>query len=326
MILPVADTSPSPGSSSQPSAPSTLRYLREYKRLIGSPAAGSREASLLPKLLQMVQQAAHHTGGYGEADTGLVMMGLLGHTLAADDWGQSEAAGAPNGRSRQDECLPPWLLLAMVSAAQNHDRQQDHRRRAAGCPGFGGGDPATAATEARLREALERRVSESLRSLSSVRALLHDPAGSVRRPAADAGRGGGWRPSAEEESAGKLAAITAGVDPATALFEGTLREWLTCRRKGKGKAAALDGSGGWGGARELFEGMGGGGQAAGLGSERAAAPEVHAREAHNASGGAGALALAFRCEAAGEGETTVSLFEEKPVLAFCFHDDELFRE
>lgn len=229
------------------------------------------------------------------------MMGLLGQTLAADDRGKSGAAattaGGVNGKSGHDESLPPWLLLAMVSAAQNHGRQGGAAEEAGGVQGCssgggGGGDPATAAVEAGLREALELRVSESLRSISSVRALLQDPVGSARRSAADAGRGG-WRSYSDEEAASKLAAMTAGVDPATALFEGTLREWLACRRKGKGEAALDEDSGGTGG-----------GQWAGSGWERAAAPGAHAGETGMDSDDA-ALALAFRCEVAGDRETTV---------------------
>ncbi|CAM9644261.1 unnamed protein product, partial [Hapterophycus canaliculatus] len=73
------------GNPSHPSAPSTLRYLRDYKRLVDGPVGGAREASLLPELLRVAQQARHTDGN--EADRGLAMMGLLGHTLAADDRG-----------------------------------------------------------------------------------------------------------------------------------------------------------------------------------------------------------------------------------------------
>ncbi|CAM9900090.1 unnamed protein product [Scytosiphon promiscuus] len=300
------------GMSSRPSAPSILRYLRECKRLTGGSAGGAPDASLLPKLLQMVQQARRP--GDNEAERGFAMMGLLGHALAADDRGHSGGtAGATHGKSRHDESLPPWLILAMVSAAQKQGRRQGGGDAAEvgslqGCPGLGSGDPATAATEAGLRKALERRVSESLRSLGSARALLRDPVGTVRRPATDGGRES-WRSSADEEAASKLAAITADVDPATALFEGTLREWLACRRKGKGEAPSHAAAG----TREVLRSTGGA-QTMGSGSERSAAPGLPNSESRTASDDT-ALALAFRCEATGDGETM-----EIPFLHFLLED------
>ena len=290
-----------PGTLPPPSAPSALRYLREYRRLVaGTTAAGAWPSSPLPELLRMAHQGrggAVSDDGCESARTGAPMMELIAHTLSAEDRGFSPAAAAAGGfglnaangsSGRNETTVPPWLLMAVVSASQ-------HQGPGVGGgtgvpPSFGGGDSATAATEAGLRNALERRVEESLRSLSSVRALLQDPAGSARQGAVD-GTGGALRSDgADDEAGGRLAAMTAEVDPATALFEGTLREWLACRRRGKG-------DGELGGQRPL-EGSGLGGGMRGLGLGRG--------EEGSRAVGDDALALAFRCEAVGDAEALVS--------------------
>ncbi|CAN0050299.1 unnamed protein product, partial [Ectocarpus sp. 12 AP-2014] len=233
---------PSRRGNSPPPAPRILRYLREYRRLLNGSASDSWPTSLLPELLRLVQQgnSTDATSTSSQATLGAQMMSLMGHTLASEERGRSDvaavaetaAANNPNGPP-----VPPWLFLAMVSAAQNRGRERGSPCTAEaggihGAPRSGGGDPATAATEEGLRNSLERRVSESLSSLSSVRALLQDPVGSTRQHVGD-GRKGALRSAADYEAAIKLAALIADVDPATALFEGTLREWLASRWRGK---------------------------------------------------------------------------------------------
>ena len=296
-----------------PSAPSALRYLREYRRLAVGTADVAWPSSPLRELLRTAQQqeragaATIPDDGGREARTGASMMGLIGHALSAEERGFPVAAaggvlGTANGSSvRKDTPVPPWLLMAMVSASQNQGTGGGSEAVGGmgAPPSFAGGDPATAATEVGLRNALERRVEGSLRSLNSVRALLQDPAGSARQGAADSGSGSGSRSGADDEAVARLAALTADVDPATALFESTLREWLACRQRGKGGGDG-DGDGeqygprhhggsrfGGAGMRDSGLGWGGGG------GSRAVANDDD-------------LVLAFRCEAAGDAEAMVS--------------------
>eukprot|EP00903_Cladosiphon_okamuranus_P018195 g16738.t1 len=287
------DTSP------PPSAPSALRYLREYRRLITGTTAGARRSSPLPELLRTAHQgragAISADEGREPTRAGASMMDLIAHSLSAEERGFPAATAArggmdtANGRGgRKDTPVPPWLLMAIVSASRNRGPGGAPEVGGMGVPQscFAGGDPATAATEVGLSDALERRVEESLRSLNSVRALLQDPAGSARHGPAN-GAGGAMRAGgADDETASRLAALTAGVDPATALFEGTLREWLACRRKGKGEGELygqmpLEGLG-------LGAGVRGSGLGRGEGGMRPVEDD--------------ALALAFRCEAAGDAE------------------------
>lgn len=213
-------------------------------------------------------------------------MDLLGHALAAEE------RGWPLGNGNQTNSLPPWLLVAMMSSEQRRwetpglDATTDGGRATARDE-----DTAAAAAEVTLRTTLERRVSESLRSLDAVRALLQDPAASARQ---DTG-GGGLR-AAEDGAAERLASLTASVDPATALFEGTLREWLACgAATRKGGAGCGDGEVSAPGGREVrMRGQGGAGQALDTGKSGRASDN--------------ALPLAFRCEAAGETEAMVSPF------------------
>ncbi len=294
---------------SAPSASSILRYLREYRRLaLGTTGGAPPPATLLPELLQMLQQgrAGAAPGGGGEAEEGAAaaVVELIGHALAAEERGRSVAemdtnGGGGGGGGREEAPVPPWLLMAMVSAARNQGAGGGAPEAAetGGSPAPGAGDPAKAAPEAGLMSALERRVAESLRLVQSVRALLQDPAGSARQGATDrAGRA--LLSAAAAEAAGKIDALTSAVDPATALFEGTLREWLACRQ-GRGEGGgALSSDGGWARESSSF----GGGQP-GLGFERKAGGSRVVSD--------DALALAFRCEAAGDAEATVSV-EARP--------------
>lgn len=272
--------------------------MREYRRLVVGATGGAWPASPLPELLRAARQGRAGTvaGNDGEARTGSPMMDLIGHALSAEERGRSVVApvaggaglNTANGSGRKDPPVPPWLLMAMVSASQNQGPAGAPEAGGTGVPlplGFGGGDPATAAPEAGLRDALERRVEESLRSLNSVRDLLQDPAGSARPGAAD-GAEGASRSGGDDEAAIRLAALTAGVDPATALFEGTLREWLACRRRGKG-------NGEWSSRRPREgSGLGGGVRGSAFGRGSRTVPDD-------------ALALAFRCESAGDAEAMV---------------------
>ncbi|CAM9977627.1 unnamed protein product [Ectocarpus sp. 12 AP-2014] len=293
------------GNSPPPPAPRILRYLREYKRLLDGSASDSWPMSLLPVLLRLVQQdnSGDATPTSSQATLGAQMLSLMGHTLAGEERGRSdmaavvETAAANNPRGAP---VPPWLFLAMVSAAQNRGRERGFPCTAEaggihGTPRSGGGDPATAATEEGLRTSLERRVSESLRSLSSVRALLQAPVSSARQHVGD-GRIGALRSAADDEAAIKLAALTADVDPATALFEGTLREWLASRRRGKGEGVSFKG------APRPAEGsvLRGEQRPSGIGLG-------HVEVADAGESGTvldDAMALAFRCEAADDKEAT----------------------
>ncbi|CAM9722674.1 unnamed protein product [Pylaiella littoralis] len=326
------------GSSCPSSAPSTLWYLREHRRLVGGTAAGGNgalPASLAPELLWMVQRDPGNGNGDDNDDAddsaakkGTAMMDLIGHTLTAQERGRSAtAAAAPvvadgdGNRSRQEAPVPPWLLLAMVSAAHSQERRglsAADPSEAAGAVlegppsrSRGGGDPATAAVEGGVRSALEWRVAESLRSLSNVRALLQDP---VAAAAAAERAGSTSRSIADDEAARKLEALTAAVDPATALFEGTLREWLACRRSGKKEGGELYSGDAWAGESVNLAGggRGGGGELCGPGSERAAAA-VAVDGGGSRTMPDNALALAFRCEAAGVREAM-----EIPFLHFLF--------
>lgn len=336
------------GSSCPSSAPSTLWYLREHRRLVGGTAAGGNgalPASLAPELLWMVQRDPGNGNGDDNDDAddsaakkGTAMMDLIGHTLTAQERGRSAtAAAAPvvadgdGNRSRQEAPVPPWLLLAMVSAAHSQERRglsAADPSEAAGAVlegppsrSRGGGDPATAAVEGGVRSALEWRVAESLRSLSNVRALLQDP---VAAAAAAERAGSTSRSIADDEAARKLEALTAAVDPATALFEGTLREWLACRRSGKKEGGELYSGDAWAGESVNLAGggRGGGGELCGPGSERAAAA-VAVDGGGSRTMPDNALALAFRCEAAGVREAMVSairiVFRGRFWLSFFVH-------
>ncbi|CAM9536309.1 unnamed protein product [Ectocarpus sp. 4 AP-2014] len=293
------------GNSPPPPAPRILRYLREYRRLLDGSASDSWPMPLLPELLRLVQQgnSADATPTSSQATLGVRMMSLMGHTLAGEERGRSDVAavaGTAAASNPKEAPVPPWLFLAMVSAAQNRGRDRGSPFTAEaggvhGAPRSGGGDPATAATEEGLRNSLERRVSESLRSLSSVRALLQDPVGSARQHVGD-GRIGALCSAADYEAAIKLAALTADVDPATALFEGTLREWLASRRRGKGEGISFksgprpaEGSVLRGEQRPSGIGLGQV-EVADAGESRTVLDD--------------AMALAFRCEAADDKEAT----------------------
>lgn len=314
-VLPTACAFPPGTTLPPPSAPSALRYLREYRRLGVGTANGAfpPPPSLLPELLRVVQQG--RTGTASESDDGSCccgartggasMMDLIGHALSAEERGCSAAAAVAAGgvditsgdssSSRKEASVPPWLLMAMVSAAQD--------RGPVGAPGagsrtgapssFGGGDPATAAAQVGLRNALERRVAESLRSLDSVRALLQDPARSAGQGAAADGAGSALRSGADDGALGRLAALAADVDPATALFEGTLREWLACRRRRGKEGGELRSR------RRPREGssLGGGMRGSGFGRGEEGGLRTVPDDA---------LALAFRCEVAGDAEAMVS--------------------
>ncbi|CAM9439592.1 unnamed protein product [Ectocarpus sp. 8 AP-2014] len=293
------------GNSPPPPAPRILRYLREYRRLVDGSASDSWPTSLLPELLRLVQQgiSADATQTSSQTTLGAQMMGLIGHTLAGEERGRSDVAAVAETAATNNPkgaLVPPWLLLAMVSAAQNRERERGSPYTAEGggihgVPRSGGGDPATAATEEGLRNSLERRVSESLRSLSSVRALLQDPVGSARQHVGN-GRIGALRSAADDEAAIKLAALTADVDPATALFEETLRGWLASRRRGKGEGLSFKG-----GPRpaegSVFRGEQ---RPSGIGLGRAEV--AGAGESRTVLDGA--MALAFRCDAADDKEAT----------------------
>lgn len=238
----------------------------------------------------MVQQsqAGNASDDGCEAWAGVSMMDLIGHALSAEERGCSVAATgidtANGGGGRlKGAPVPPWLLMAMMSASQSQGPVVAPGVAGTGAPpSSGGGGPVTAAPEVGLRNSLERRVAESLRSLDSVRALLQDPAGSARQ-GTTGGAGGASRSGADDEAAGRLAALTADVDPATALFEGTLREWLACRRRGKGGGELRS--------RRPWEGSG-------LGRRGGESPRTVPEDA---------LALAFRCEAAGDAEAMVGI-------------------
>lgn len=265
-----------PGGS--PSPPIVLRYLREYVRLSG--AGNVLPSSLLPELLR----ARGLNASLGEDSTGSGMVEFLAHALAAEER-RRDSDNAGNSR----DSMPPWLLLALMSVAQGRGPDSGKfpasfemgRRRT----GAGGGDPATGAPAAELRSALESRVTESLRSVDRVRALLPDRGGSALPQGLDRV---GVRAADDSDAAKKLAQSSATVDPATALFEGTLRQWLACRRKdveneGDVLAAADD--------RVTDRSARGSERVSGRGGSRPAVGD--------------ALALAFRCEAAGGSATQV---------------------
>lgn len=268
------------GGGSVTCAPLVLRYAREHGRLVGA-AGDACPASLLPEVL--LAQGLSSSRGVLEP-AGVRTVDLLGRALAAEERGWPARNGSRRGS------LPPWLLVVMMSSEKRGgetlglDAETDRERATAG-----GGDPAAAAAEMTLRTTLERRVSESLRSLDAVRALLQDPAASARQD----NEGRGLR-AAQDEAAEKLASLTASVDPATALFEGTLREWLAC-----GAATRKDA-----GDREDGETSARGGRGVNLRRQGGAKQAPDAESSGRASDDA--LALAFRCEAAGDTEAMVS--------------------
>lgn len=209
------------------------------------------------------------------------MMELLGHTVA-----EEERRFAADGNNPSVP-MPPWLLMAMMSTAQRRG-QASNPMEAHGEWSSPGGDLATTAAESELRNALERRVAESLRSLDSVRALLQDPAGSARQ-----GAEGGGAQVADDRAAERLASLTASLDPATALFEGTLREWLACRRRGKEGGERKVGGVPVSAERRMDSSRQGVGRSL----------DVEGSPTSN-----DALVLAFRCEAVGDLDPQVNFF------------------
>lgn len=268
------------------SAPRVLQHLREYRRLLGADEAWPH--SLLADLLRL--RSFKNDNG-AERDSGVSvarvrMMDFLGHAFPAEQQCRKQSEKNPCGS------IPPWLLLAMMSAAQDSCGQglASHRFRPAGTKGGylgGGGDPSTAAAESQLRKSLEGRVAESLRSLDAVRALLRDPAGSSRQ---------GRRADivADDGAVNEIDAVAAGIDPATALFEGTLRSWLYGRRgvEEGGRTSQR-------GTITAGSGAGGGSTSAELARKKM---EIHVGAEPDDE-----VALAFRCEAAGEAEAQVKL-------------------
>lgn len=253
--------------------------MRDYDRLAGV-NGGTESASLLPAVLRIVHGI--------EADGGGNFAGVerMIDLLSAEQ----ERSAADKSGSRAGK--PPWLLMAMMSAARDGPtmpvaRHQDQYPKATHRTAR---NPVTAAAEAGLRSALEMRVAESLRSIDTVRLLLQDPAGSVIRPEVEGGVSGGPH-VARIGTDKKLASLMAEVDPATALFDGILREWLACRRGDDYR-----------GGRDDIGDLGASGDP-GL-SRR----EVGVKHSAESSGGApatrlastDALALAFDCEAAGD--------------------------
>lgn len=202
------------------SAPATLRYLQEYQRLVGADHAWP--ASLIPEVLRLrgVQSA---DGGLAKR-LGVEMMDLLGHTLSGAETNPNDVRDSASSSPRG--AIPPWLLLAVMSAAQSHgqERASDPRKTAEGnseAPDLS----ATTVAEKEMRNELEATVAESLSSLDRVRTLLRDPSGLAWQ-----GSGGViTRAATDNGAADELAKLAAAVDPATCLFEGTLRDWLACR-------------------------------------------------------------------------------------------------
>lgn len=189
---------------------------------------------------------------------------MLRHALAVEEGSCTALYG--------DECsqsIPPWLLLALMPASQD---TTDGRRL---------GKEETAEE---LRDAVEWRVAESLREIERVRALMKDRSGS-NRTGADLG---GAAPGMGSSVARDIAVCSATADPATALFEGTLRKWLMCRRREEHKVgeSGTDCGYAWDSKAK------GGGRPSGVEDSPPVESDL--------------LPLAFRCEAAGEIDAQVS--------------------
>lgn len=240
-------------------APTILRHLREYKRAVKGGRAFSEyppQTSLLPELL----------GSY-DLDSGagrIEMLEMLRHALAVEEGSCAALYGDERSRS-----IPPWLLLALVPASQDTADS---------------GRLGKEETAEEVRGALEWRVAESLREIEGVRALMQNRTGS-NRPGADMG---GAAPGMGSSVARDIAVCSATADPATALFEGTLRKWLMCRRREehKGGESCTDGEYAWDSKAK------GGGRPSGMEDSPPVESDL--------------LSLAFRCEAAGEINAQVS--------------------
>lgn len=208
------------------------------------------------------------------------MMELLRHAFPADK--QQKATSVPG--SSNGPPVPPWLLLAMLPAAQQDALRVAHARR---------GDPSVGAAELQLRRAIEGQIATSLGSLDRIRELLQDPAGSARQVS----RAG---VVADDGVAEELDEIAAGVDPATVLFEHTLRSWMACRRGDGGKKKRA----GNGDLVATHSEEGKVSSSQDMGALVGAAYE--ARDSLGPMSNDG-LELAFECEVAGEDEATVSV-------------------
>lgn len=239
-------------------------------------------------------QGLNSDGGERNAASG--MTSLLSHALAAEEKGSTEKADVS---SSPKESIPPWLVMAIMSTARTIGATANFNPVEAdgGCSNTGE-DLTFAAGQAELREVLERRVTESLRSLDSVRTLLEDPASSARQQGADRGKAR-W---AGDEASAKLASLTAGADPAISLFEGALREWLAVRQgEGGGERHTV------GGPKTCYK--------------KAVYSEVAGKERLLGLKGSmpspnDALALAFQCEAAGDDEAQASCLDAERF--YCF--------
>lgn len=248
-------------------------------------------AYLIPELLR--SRHVHDAGGV--TSEGLAaMIEVLLHECPEDEKPSSGSS------------MSPWLLLARMSAAKQQDHGQasfaekaglTETREGVGYMRRGNGDPVTAAAELQLRRELEERISESLHSIDRVRMLLRDPAGSAARQSA----GEGVLP--EYGATDELDDATTAVDPATILFEGILRSWLSCRQKEQG-GGERQGDGDF---AAQFKGAGG---------------LIHEEVCGDIGNGGGGvrpqtndeLALSFRCETAGEVEAQVGEGGIFPIL------------
>lgn len=223
------------------------------------------------------------------------------------------AAGRRRPRHGETPVLPPWLLLATLSAA--HDSGQGFPGDALGLEAApsghaGRGDPSAAAAKSQLRGSLQGRVAASLHSIDRVRELLRDPAGSARPIS-----GGGM--AAEDSVTDELDEVTAGVDPATILFEDTLRRWLDSARSSQ-SSSARDGNGMPAEAQRE-----GGGSSSRGGKASSRDPEAVDERLGLNDG----LSLAFRIEAAGETEAQVSWALGLSLLRRgCWNEDPLRME
>lgn len=192
------------------------------------------------------------------------MLEMLRHALAVEEGSCTALYG--------DECsqsIPPWLLLALVPASQDTADS---------------GRLGKEETAEEVRDAVEWRVAESLREIERVRALMQDRSGS-NRSGADLG---GAAPGMGSSVARDIAVCSANVDPATALFEGTLRKWLMCRRREEHKG----GESGTAGEHAWDSKTKDGGRHSGVEDSSTVESDL--------------LSLAFRCEVAGEIDAQVS--------------------
>ncbi|CAM9299259.1 unnamed protein product, partial [Discosporangium mesarthrocarpum] len=272
----VSSSTPSGGTA--PSIARLLRLTHEYHRLTGARGWEPALFNVLRSSQKLRSGAtaaltSDQSGAGGGVDPGLVF-----HALAAD-------AGFASA--------PPWLLLA-VSGSGGSDWE-----------GAGGSLWARAGAGAGLgawegsKGLIRKHVEESLHSLNHVRLLLQDSnTGSQREPQARAGAGGRGRgrtggPVAEgkqdeKNKADALALATAGVDPATALFEETLRQWLEVDASLDGGVAMM---GAWAQKRARAEQGWGLGAPWSSGGDRASSDGLSTHISDQ-------LALAYLCEAA----------------------------